>query len=109
MVKLISAEFWNNLMRSVLLYKLKLLLYFRKLSKLNKHRTLVKINEDYEDGVWSKNHDPLSIISMYGGETTKRQELMIEGKHLFLEAYKKNIHNILMKLLTISNNTNMKK
>ena len=70
-------------MKSVLLYKLKLLLYFRKESKLNKHRTLVKINEDYEDGVWSKNHDPLSIISMYEGETTKRQELMIEGKHLF--------------------------
>jgi hypothetical protein len=37
-------------MKSVLLYKLKLLLYFRKQSKLNKHRTLVKINEDYEAG-----------------------------------------------------------
>jgi 2-polyprenyl-3-methyl-5-hydroxy-6-metoxy-1,4-benzoquinol methylase len=82
MVKLISAEFWNNLMRSVLLYKLKLLLYFRKLSKLNKHRTLVKINEDYEDGVWSRNHDPTSIISMYEGEGD-RQELMVEGNHLF--------------------------
>lgn len=83
-------------MRSVFLYKLKLLLYLRKVSKQNKKRTLIKINSDYDEGVWSKNYEPTSIISMYGED---RQELMVEGKHLFFDSIEKKYPQYLNEIL----------